>query len=123
MTLLAVLVGASLIGLRYWNELGFVHWSLQLAWVGIVATAIGFVTGRRGWAAALAAYAIGVALWVTIELRPSPPWAGADVWDWQQWGGFILTLTPVGLGAAVLGWVGSRLGHSRRSARASRTHT
>ena len=34
---------------------------------------------RNGWLWALAAYLVGLALWVVVELRPSPPWVPTDV--------------------------------------------
>ena len=41
-----------------------------------------------------------------VELRPSPPWAASDVWGWDQWGIFLVTLLPTAIGASVLGaWV------------------
>jgi hypothetical protein len=104
--LVPVVVGGVLIGLRYWNELNAVPWPIQLGFVAFVALAVGFVVGRRGWLAALAAFVIGHGLWVAVELRPSLPWSASDVWGWDQWGIFIVTLLPTALGAAVLGGLG-----------------
>jgi hypothetical protein len=95
-----------------------VHWGLWLAWTAIVAAGVGLFGRRYGWAAAFAAYVIGIALWVTIELRPPPPWAATDVWGWEQWRDFVLTKIPIGVGAAIFGWVGNHV-RSRRSAGAS----
>lgn len=116
---LAVLGGGALIAARYWNELDAVPWPIQLGFLSLVALAVGVVVGRRGWLAALGAFVTGHALWVAVELRPSLPWAASDVWGWEQWGIFLVTLVPTAAGAAVLGalgaWVG-RLASLRRSA-------
>jgi hypothetical protein len=105
--LLSVVVGGVMIALVYWNELDAVPWPIQLGLKAFVAFAVGFVVLRRGWLAALAAFVIGHALWVAVELRPSMPWAGSDVWDWTQWEIFLITLLPTALGAAVLGALGA----------------
>ena len=107
--LLAVLVGGMLIGAMYWNELDAVTWPLQLGFLSLVALAVGFVVGRRGWLAALAAFVVGHALWVAVELRPSLPWAASDVWAWEQWGIFLVTLVPTAAGAMILGALGAWL--------------
>lgn len=102
-----VVVGGGLIGLRYWNEIDAVPWPLHLGFMALVTFAAGFLTGRRGWLAALAAFVIGHALWVLVELRPSAPWAASDVWGWDQWGIFLFYLLPTAIGAALLGALGS----------------
>lgn len=104
--LLAVEFGGGLIALTHWNELDAVPSPIRLAFVAFIAFAVGFGVGRRGWLAALAAFIVGHALWVAIELRPSAPWAPSDVWDWTQWGIFLGTLLPTALGAAVIGGLG-----------------
>jgi hypothetical protein len=105
----AVLFGGVLMGLRCWNEVDAVHWAVQLAFVALVALVVGFVAGHGGWLPALTAFALGHALWVGVELRPSMPWAASDVWDWTQWRIFITTLLPTAFGAAILGAVGAWL--------------
>jgi hypothetical protein len=105
--LAVVVVGGSLIGLRYWNAIDAVPWPLQLGFVALVTFAVGFATGSRGWLAAVAAFAVGHVLWVLVELRPSPPWAASDVWGWEQWGIFLITLLPTAIGASVLGALGA----------------
>jgi hypothetical protein len=87
-----------------------VPWPIQLGFKAFVAFVVGFVAMRRGWLAALAAFVIGHALWVAVELRPGPPWSGSDVWDWTQWWIFLITLLPTALGAAVLGAFGAWVG-------------
>ena len=110
--LLAVLGGGVLIGARYWNELDAVPWPIQLGFVALVALAVGFVVRQRGWLAALAAFVIGHALWVAVELRPSLPWAASDVWGWEQWSIFLVTLMPTAAGAMALGALGAWIGHA-----------
>jgi len=105
--LVVVVVGGSLIGLRYWNTIDAVPWQLQLGFVALVTFAVGFATGPRGWLAALASFAIGHVLWIFLELRPSAPWAASDVWGWEQWGIFLVTLLPTAIGASVLGALGA----------------
>ena len=112
--LVPVVVGGVFIGLRYWNELDAVPWPIQLGFVVFVALAGGFVVGRRGWLAALAAFVIGHALWVAVELRSSSPWSASDVWHWTQWGIFLTTLLPTAIGAAVLGARVARVASLRR---------
>ena len=102
------------IGLRYWNELDGVPWPLQLSVVALVAFAVEFIAGRRGWLAALAAFVIGHAGWVVIELRPSLPWAASDVWGLDQWAVFMVTLVPTAFGAALLGLLGEWTAHRIR---------
>lgn len=111
-SLLAVAVGGVLIGLVHWNEFDGLPWPLQLGFMAFAALAVGYVAGRRGWLAALAAFVVGNTLWVAVELRPSLPWAASDVWGWEQWSMFLVTLLPTAFGAAVLGWLGGRVGHS-----------
>jgi hypothetical protein len=53
--------------------------AIQFGLLALIAFLIGFVVRRRGWLWASAAYLIGLALWVIVELRPSPPWVPTDV--------------------------------------------
>lgn len=75
------------------------------ALIALLAFLVGAIVGHRGWFAAGAAYVIGVALWIALYLRPSPPWAPSDNWGIETWIGFALNqvLVPavvaVGLGA------------------------
>jgi hypothetical protein len=97
--LLAVLGGSVLFAARYWNELDAVPWPIQLGFMSLVALAVGFAVGRRGWLAAFAAFVVGHALWVAVELRPSRPWAASDV--------------PTAAGAMILGALGAWVGRLR----------
>ena len=105
--LLSVAIGGALISVVQWNEIDAIPWPVKIGFMVLVAFAVGFVVARRGWLAALAAFVVGQALWVAIELRPSMPWAASDVWGWDQWAIFVLTLLPTALGAAVLGGLGA----------------
>ena len=75
------------------------------ALIALLAFLVGAVVGHRGWLAAGAAYVIGVALWIALYLRPSPPWAPSDNWGIETWVGFALnqvlvpTVVAAGLGA------------------------
>ena len=71
-------------GLRNNDGLRSVHPLILLGLLALVAFATGFAARRRGWLAALGAFVLGTALWVGIELRPSPPWAASDVWGWDS---------------------------------------
>jgi hypothetical protein len=86
---------------------------LYLATLSLIAFLVGFVVMRRGWLAALAAYVLGVALYVGLYLRPSPPWAPSDVWGLETWISFILTLVPIGIGSAIVAGVGSWVARRR----------
>jgi hypothetical protein len=57
----------------------------------LVAVVIGVLVTRRAWLAAASAYLIGVATWVVLWLRPSPPWAPSDNWFLETWVQFLLT--------------------------------
>ena len=80
---------------------------IYLATLSLVAFLVGFVVVRRGWLAALAAYVLGVALYVGFYLRPSPPWAPSDNWDLLTWTSFVLTILPLTIGSAIVGSIGS----------------
>jgi hypothetical protein len=58
--LLAVEAGGGLIGLTYWNELDALPWPIRLGFMAVVAFAVGFAVGPRGWLAALAASSSGM---------------------------------------------------------------
>lgn len=64
----------------------------------LVALVIGLVVTRRGWLAAATAYVLGIALWIVIYLRPSPPWALSDNWHVETW----LYIVGSGLAGALL---------------------
>jgi hypothetical protein len=53
--------------------------AIQFGLLALIAFLIGFVVRRRGWLMALVAYLMGLAVWVVVELRPSPPWVPTDV--------------------------------------------
>ena len=93
--------------LRNNDGLRSVHPLILLGLLALVAFATGLAARPRGWLAALAAFVLGTALWVGIELRPSPPWMASDVWGWDQWGMFGLTMMPTTLGVAAFGAVGA----------------
>ncbi len=81
-----------------------------LGLLGLTAVAVGFAAGWRGWLAAFTACTIGMASWLVIELRPSPPWSPSDVWGPMTWLSFLLgNVLPVALGAAALGGLGGWL--------------
>lgn len=74
----------------------------------LVALVIGLVVTRRGWLAAAAAYVVGIALWILIYLRPSPPWAPSDVWFLETWITFVGTQLGIALLFAGIAYIGSR---------------
>jgi len=102
-----VVVGLLDSGLRNNDRLRGVHPLILLGLLALAACATGFAARRRGWLAALAAFVLGTALWVGIELRPSWPWMATDVWGWEQWGLFGLTMMPTALGATAFGAAGA----------------
>ncbi len=82
----------------------------------LVPVVVGLFVRRRGWLASSAALLVGVALWVTFYLWPSPPWAPSDNWSAGTWAVFIASqIIPWTLTAAVLGAAGSWM--SRASSR------
>jgi hypothetical protein len=96
----------------------FPVWVEQLAYLAtlsLIAFLVGFIVVRRGWLAALAAYVLGVALYVGLYLRPSPPWAPSDVWGLETWISFVLTMLPTTIGSAIVGGIGSWVGRKRHS--------
>lgn len=115
-SLIAILVGALVIGLyrgQMYSGILRPHESrpllldqaLHLAVITLVAFLIGFVVKRRGWLAAALAYLVGIALWVVVDLRPSPPWVPTDVRG--TWEAVILSAVVGGLWSALLGAAGS----------------
>ena len=93
-------------GLLHNAALRSLHPVVWLSLQVVLAFGIGFAAGKRGWLLALAAYFLGICLWVVIELRPSPPWASSDVWGWNQWLISTLTVIPSGAAAALVGAAG-----------------
>lgn len=96
---------------------------LTLGLPALIAFLVGFVVKRRGWLAASGAYVVGVAVWVVVDLRLSPPWILTDVrgtWEW-----LILTASIGGLWSALSGaagcWAARAMGRAstRRRTRAS----
>jgi len=74
----------------------------------LVPVLVGLFVRRRGWVASSAALLVGVALWVALYLRPSPPWAPSDNWNAETWAMFVARqIIPWTLVAAVLGAAGS----------------
>jgi Na+/proline symporter len=71
----------------------------------LLAVVIGVLVRPRAWLAAASAYLIGVAVWVVVWLRPSPPWAPSDNWFLEAWVQFLLTnvLLPTLIFAAAAG--------------------
>jgi hypothetical protein len=107
---LAVLVGGATVGALMPGMPAFelatrapVPRALQVLAVALV---VGLVVGRRGWVAAAAAYGIGIALWIGLYLKPSPPWAPSDVWFLATWTSFGLTVLVGVLLFAVVGFAG-----------------
>jgi hypothetical protein len=84
--------------------------ALQLASFALVALFIGFVVRRRGWLAAAAAYLLGLALFVAVVLRPSPPWSPSDVEG--TWLAVMLGAVAGGVWSAFIGAIGSWLAHA-----------
>ncbi len=84
---------------------------------------IGAVIPRHGWLAAAAAYAVGIALWVVLYLRPSPPWAPSDNWSIETWVSFAGTQLAATLLFVAIGYVGGRVARiwTRFRGRRSRT--
>lgn len=85
----------------------------------LIALAVGVVTAPRGAICAFFGFITGIALWVVLYLRPSPP-ETSDVWGYEQWGSFILSLLPTTIIATGLGalasWLAMRVRESGLSA-------
>lgn len=84
---------------------------IQFGLLALFAFLIGFVVLRRGWLWALAAYLIGLALWVVVELRPSPPWVPTDVGG--TWEAVGLRALIGGVWSALSGTAGSWAARAR----------
>lgn len=93
----------------------WVHATLYLAPLILIALLVGLFAAPRGAVAAFAAYVLGVALWVAFDLRPGPP-GTSDVWGYEQWGYFVLQMLPSAVIFAVVGAIASRLRQSRLGA-------
>lgn len=115
--LLAISVGALAVGV-YWGQTRsgllrlqastpvLLQQAFHLGVLALIALLVGFAVERRGWLAAAAAYLIGLALWVVIDLRPSPPWVPTDVggtWESVTMLAILGSLWSV-LGGAVGSW-------------------
>jgi hypothetical protein len=85
---------------------------LRVLCLVVVAVAIGLVLTRRAWLAAGAAYVVGIALWVALYLRPSPPWAPSDNWSIETW---LYNVLGPALGGALLfaaiAYISGRIAH------------
>ena len=115
--LIAILIGAVAVGvfmgqvrsgaLRTLLELPpvLLAQALHLGSLALIAFLVGFVVKRRGWLAASAAYLLGIALWVAVDLRPSPPWVPTDVGG--TWEAVTLAGVIGGLWSALFGAAGS----------------
>jgi hypothetical protein len=79
--------------------------AIQFGVLALIAFLIGFVVRRNGWLWALAAYLIGLALWVVVELRPSLPWVPTDVGG--TWEAIGLRALIGGVWSALSGATGS----------------
>lgn len=88
--------------------------AIQFGLLALIAFLIGFVVIRRGWFWALAAYLFGLALWVVVELRPSPPWVPTDVGG--TWEAVGLRALIGGAWSALSGAAGSLGGRARERA-------
>jgi hypothetical protein len=88
--------------------------ALHFALLAFISFLIGFVVRRRGWLWALAAYLIGLALWVIVELRPSPPWVPTDVGG--TWEAVGLRALIGGVWSALSGAAGSWAARARERA-------
>ena len=87
---------------------------LHLGSIALIAFLVGFIVNRRGWLAASSAYLLGIALWVLIDLRPSPPWVPTDVE-----GTWVAVMIAAAIGApwsALCGAAGSWAAHATRRA-------
>jgi len=127
-SLLVVLVGAVAFALFISKarsglpELGtpapVLGWVLQLSSLALIAFLVGFVVKRRGWLAASGAYVGGIALFVLVDLRPTPPWIPTDArGSWEA----VIGMLSIGVPWTALGGAaGSWAARARRSASARR---
>ena len=108
----AVLIGGAVFGTLMPGMPAFQGLSqapgLRVLSLVLVALVIGLMVTRRGWLAAAAAYVVGIALWIVIYLRPSPPWAPSDVWFLETWITFVGTQLGFALLFAGIARIGSR---------------
>ena len=122
-SLVAVFIGGGAVGLLMPGMAGAQLLSQVPSWTRmasliLIPLLIGFAVGRRGWLAAAGAYVFGMAIWVGVHLRPSPPWAPSDVWFPETWILFIVGTVMTGtLLFAMLGGIGSWLFRLRLNAR------
>jgi Na+/proline symporter len=119
---LAILVGAAAVAL-YMGQArsGFLspqastpallQAAISFGMPALIAFIVGFVVRRRGWFAAAAAFLIGLALWVVVELRPSPPWVPTDVGG--TWEAVGLRAIIFGVWSALCGAAGSWTARAR----------
>ena len=91
---------------------------INLGLVALIAFLVGFVVKRRGWFHALAAYLIGLSVWVVVDLRISPPWVPTDVGG--TWEAVVMWALIGGLWSALVGGAGSWAARARRRASAPR---
>jgi hypothetical protein len=74
--------------------------------LALIAFLVGFVVRRHGWLAALVAYLIGLAIWVVVDIRPTPPWMPTDVsgiWLAVFWSASTASASPDLPGASAFG--------------------
>jgi hypothetical protein len=124
-SVIAVLVGAAAVGVYLGQTRSGVlrpqastpallDAAIQFGLLALIAFLIGFVVRRRGWLSALAAYLIGLAIWVVVELRPSPPWVPTDVGG--VWEAIGLRAIIGGVWSALSGAAGSWAARARERA-------
>lgn len=98
-------------------------WVLQLGSLALIAFLVGFVVKRRGWLAAAGAYVGGVALFVLVDLQPTPPWVPTDArGSWEAVIGMLGIGVPwTALSGAAGSWAARARGRAsaRPQARAS----
>jgi hypothetical protein len=87
---------------------------LHLGSLALIALLVGFIVNRRGWLAASGAYLLGIALWVFIDLRPSPPWVPTDVGG--TWQAVLITAAIGAPWSAVWGAAGNWAARATRRA-------
>lgn len=129
-SVIAILVGAAAVGIymdqAYRGVLRpqaaippLLDTAIHFGLVALIAFLVGFVVRRRGWLAALVAYLIGLAIWVVVDIRPTPPWIPTDVSG--IWLAVFVRAITGGLWSALAGAVGSWV--ARASGRVSARRT
>lgn len=99
------------LGVRALTDIHPLLWLGGLASVGL---ATGAVAHHRSGLITGGAFLVGMALWISVALRPSTwPWQPSDTWGWQQWAIIGLTLLPTFLGSILFGALGGWI--ARRS--------